>query len=319
MHHLEVRLELSPEERAAVVDLVTLVQITTGHRPMSDHLWLDFVHGGRRNTATVLKWRGDRLIGCCQISEENQSWAIELVVDPTDGGATELCGGTLVHEALRHIAESGGGHVHWWVFAPDDTVAGIALDNGLSEGRTLYQMRVPLPLADTSDGNVELRSFRVGEDEAAWLDVNNAAFSWHPEQGGWDLPTLKQREGEPWFDPDGFLLHERDDRLAAFCWTKIHPDHEPPLGEIYVIAVHPDFHGLGLGRALTVAGLSSLADRGMSTGMLYVDRDNTKAVELYRHLGFTVHRTDRAYVGDVAAAPSSSAASGGLDRLTREP
>jgi mycothiol synthase len=158
-------------------------------------------------------------------------------------------------------------------------------------------MRVALPVEDPPD--ISLRSFRPGIDEDAWLEVNNRAFDWHPEQGGWDRETLEQREAEEWFDPDGFLLHERDGRLAGFCWTKVHDDHDPPLGEIYVIAVDPDFHGQHLGRALTLAGLDSLHRRGLEIGMLYVDAANTPAVRLYEKLGFTVHHIDRAYVGDV--------------------
>ena len=66
-----------------------------------------------------------------------------------------------------------------------------------------------------------------------------------------------------------------------------------------MIAVDPDFQGLGLGRALVVAGLSWLAGRGLTLGMLYVDADNRAAVALYEQLGFTVDHVDRAYVTDV--------------------
>ena len=71
------------------------------------------------------------------------------------------------------------------------------------------------------------------------------------------------------------------------------------LGEIYVIAVDPDFQGLGLGRQLTLAGLASIADHDVRIGILYVDGDNTGAVALYEKLGFTIHRTDRAYTAEV--------------------
>ncbi|MCZ7525707.1 MAG: GNAT family N-acetyltransferase [Acidimicrobiia bacterium] len=119
----------------------------------------------------------------------------------------------------------------------------------------------------------------------------------HPEQSGWDLTTLRRREREPWFDPAGLLLVEDDDGLAGSCWTKLHPPGD--VGEIYVIAVDPDRQGLGLGRALTLSGLASLAERGATTGMLFVDGANTAALRLYDSLGFALARLDRAYVGEV--------------------
>ena len=72
------------------------------------------------------------------------------------------------------------------------------------------------------------------------------------------------------------------------------------LGEIYVIAVDPDFQGLGLGRAADARRPGARSPTAASTiGMLYVDADNTAAVALYEHLGFTIHRTDRAYTAEV--------------------
>jgi mycothiol synthase len=192
-------------------------------------------------------------------------------------------------------ARAGGDTPRWWVHGAEDRHTAMAQEVGLAPVRSLFQMRRPLPADQSTD--VVTRSFRPGEDDDAWLEVNNRAFAWHPEQGGWTHDELARRMAEPWFDADGFLLHERDGRLAGFCWTKVHPatTTDPALGEIYVIAVDPDFVGLGLGRAMTLAGLQHLAGEGLPVGMLYVESDNDPAVGLYRDLGFDIHQTDTAF------------------------
>lgn len=298
---LEIKRQLDGDDVAAVRRLLEVAEQADGHRALDDHRWLDMAQGGRESFAGLVAWEPghDHPIGYAQVSRGRRSWALDLVIDPHHRTDSLTIGPELLRAALGAIAEEGGGHVHLWVHQPTDVHDAVAAEVGLTRGRDLLQLRRPLPVEDAEVPQLALRVFRP-EDADAWLEVNNRAFEWHPEQGGWDRDTLAARQAEPWFDPEGFLLHEREGRLAGFCWTKVHADEDPPLGEIYVIAVDPDFHGLGLGRALVLAGLDHLARKGLRTAMLYVDADNTAAVSLYDDLGFTTDHVDRAYVGDIA-------------------
>jgi mycothiol synthase len=234
---------------------------------------------------------GDELVAFAQVVRGNEAHSIEVVASP--GGDDPRP--ALLAAALDAVRADGGGPAHLWLSAPDEVDDAVARGAGLAPTRRLLQMRRPLPTGMALE--VATRAFRPGEDEDAWLAVNNRAFAAHPEQGGWTRAMLARREAEPWFDPAGFRLHERDGRLAAFCWTKLHPagGGDPPMGEIYVIAVDPDFQGLGLGRQLTLAGLDAITARGLDVGMLYVDESNRGAVSLYAALGFVVDHTDVAY------------------------
>ena len=118
---------------------------------------------------------------------------------------------------------------------------------------------------------------------------------------------------EPWFDPEGFFLAQRLTPLASPGWSgstgprctagtsiptgceghEVH-GHEP-MGEVYVVGVDPGEQGNGLGRALTLLGLTHLRGRGLTEAMLYVDADNTRAIALYQGLGFAHWDTDRMY------------------------
>jgi mycothiol synthase len=260
---------------------------------------------GGRFLAVVARAPVDaRLVGYAQVDDEGDRAALsaELVVEVTDG-AGGILADRLLDAALAALAGDGGGRLRLWVSHPDDEDDARAAARGFAVERDLLQMRCTLPLPFGGDAPaVPTRPFRVSEDETAWLVTNNRAFAGHPEQGTWDLDILREREAEPWFDPDGFLVLDVDGLLAGSCWTKVHTDARPLLGEIYVISVDPDFHGRGYGRALTRAGLDHLASIGISTGMLYVDAANVPAVALYRSIGFTTHHVDRSYVVDIAGS-----------------
>jgi len=311
MHHVEIKRRMGEADIAAISVLLEAASLADGHRALGEHQWLDLVQGGREGFAGfVARESGrERVVAYAQISRGNDgSWAVEYVVHPrlrADGADLQT---DLLRTVLAEISAQGGGHVHLWVPKPSPLDDAVAEAVGMRRGRDLIQMRRDLPVRDEA-ASISVRPFRIGQDEAAWLEVNNRAFHGHPEQGSWDLSTLRERETQAWFDPSGFLLHEIDRRLAGFCWTKVHEPEdglmnegiEHELGEIYVIAVDPDYQGRGLGRQLVLAGLASLWERGMSEGMLYVDRDNESARKLYFSLGFADDHTDRAYVADVVA------------------
>lgn len=296
---------MESDDIAAVNELLDAAARADGRRPLSDHLYLDFVNGGHNGFAGLVAWEPghDHPVAYAQVSRGNDSYAFELVVHPHHRYEMATIGPELMQSAIDVVASDGGGHVNWWVFEPTSTHLTLAADAGMHADRTLFQMRRPLPTG--LEVTVETRDFRPGTDDESWLSVNNRAFADHGEQGGWTLDTFCQRQGEDWFDPSGFRVHERDGRMAAFCWTKVHEPADSGgerIGEIYVIAVDPDFHGLGLGKQLTLAGLEHLARQGINTALLYVDANNAAAVPMYERLGFTVSATNAAFVTDVAAS-----------------
>lgn len=222
----------------------------------------------------------------------------ELVVGPQDrrrGAGTAL---------IRAALARSSGRSRFWAHGTLAAAEGTAAALDLSPVRRLLQMRRSLrdlPAAHIPDG-VQIRTYTGPADDAELLRVNNAAFAWHPEQGGWTDSEISERRNESWFDPAGlFMAFDRTGRLLGFHWTKVHAE-TPGLGEVYVIGVDPAAQGMGLGRALTAVGMQWLAwrlagtdDTGETTVMLYVEGDNGAAVRTYARLGFTVHSTDTAY------------------------
>lgn len=193
---------------------------------------------------------------------------------------------------LRAVEQAAPGPLTVWAHGEGSALIPALRRRGYRRERTLHQLRrpmaEPIPEAPLPEG-VTVRAFAVGVDEADWLRVNAAAFSDHPEQGGWTRADLAAREAEAWFDADGFLLAHRGEHLLGFHWTKIHPDG---MGEVYVIGVDPAATGLRLGPALLSRGLMHLRERGCTQVELYVDESNATAMRLYERYGFQRHDVD---------------------------
>jgi mycothiol synthase len=195
-----------------------------------------------------------------------------------------------------------GAKTRIWAHGNLEPARATAAALGLKPVRELLQMRRSLhelPAVTVPDG-VVVRTYQGPGDDAELVRVNNAAFAWHPEQGGWSIDDLAERRAEPWFDPAGLFLafDDRTNALLGFHWTKVHAD-QPGMGEVYVLGVDPAAQGRGLGRALTVIGLRHLAGQlsrhPAPTVLLYTEADNTAAVRTYERLGFTMFGVDTAY------------------------
>ena len=221
-----------------------------------------------------------------EVTGPNQGDERWTIIVPEDRAHIEL------RVALPHaLGQTDGGRVQLWIREVDEPADQVARDLGFAAHRDLWQLRCLLP---NRPSNLATRAFTL-HDLDEFVEVNNRAFHWHPEQSGLTRASVEATMTEAWFDPDGFRLLHDDGRLVGFCWTKIHRGTEPDLGEIYVIAIDPSHHGRGLGKPMTLAGLEWLSAHGLEHGMLYVESDNDPANATYASIGFTRHHTDRAY------------------------
>ena len=268
-------------------DVRRLVEAATaedGSPPLDEAALLALRHHGLEDSALWLAVPTDGPAGGAALG---LAWlhdgALDLVVAPAARG-------TGLGAALAAAAVPGTGRLTAWSHGNHPAAAALAPRFGLARVRDLWVMRRPLSglpdLAPPADG-IDVRAFRVGTDEDAFLAVNAAAFAHHPEQGRMTRADLEDRIAEPWFDPAGFFLAWRGDRLLGSHWTKVHAEGSPPFGEVYVVGIAPDAQGGGLGRHLTLRGLHHLADRGLGEVILYVEADNAPAVAVYQRLGFT--------------------------------
>lgn len=321
---------------ARIDEIIALVRAATGHdgvAPLSEHALLGLRHGsgGARTRCVLLTDPGTGRVtgyghldlpidppaeprtgdGTSDTTGDGHlgDAAGELVVHPEDRGRGR--GGALLR-AMR--SATGGAALRVWAHGDLPPAAALAASAGFERVRALWQMRRPLagsgsgslPGLPAVPAGVRIRTFEPGRDEVAWTRVNRLAFADHPEQGTWTVDDLLVREREPWFDPAGFFVAERDGEVIGFHWTKVHPgEHNgghgdgsggPAVGEVYVVGVSPAAQGMGLGRVLTLTGLHHLRDRGLAEVMLYVDEDKP-ARRLYESLGFTRSNVDVMYRG----------------------
>lgn len=254
-----------------------------------NHRWVESLHAAPGHFSGVVATGGGHPIGFLGGLTVDDTLHLEaLVADHHQQNPTAVLDAMFDRVQSQQIDD--GHEVVVWGKPAMPWHEALATQHGMRQVRALHQMRCPLPVVIEP---VPTRAFVPGEDDEALRLVNNAAFVGHPDQGDLSPEAFAHKLAEPGVSPEGIRLFEHEGRLAGFCWTKIH--HDKQLGEVFAIGLDPSVHGRGLGPGMTAAGLNWLHQRGLETGMLYVEADNDPAVRTYEKLGFAVVRTDKAW------------------------
>lgn len=271
----------TPSE-AALARLISLgeeVARVDGAPPFNDQALIE----ARRGERIMLESEAGIALVTASASAEPEA---ELAVDPQRRGKGE---GTALAQRIRaHFASLGTDGFKAWAHGDHPAAAAIAARMGMRKTRELLQLRASVP----ADAQVpqEVRPFTEADAEG-WVRANASAFAAHPEQGQLTLADLADRRGEAWHSDDNLLLHESDGEIDAFTWLKPQGD----VIELYAVGVVPEAQGKGLGSLMMRATFGRMRELGGTTAHLYVEGDNTPALELYRKGGFTQWAIDVQY------------------------
>lgn len=284
-----------------------------------------FLRGLRedRGHAHVLAYDGEEVVGVLAIDSDR---VVELAVLPSRrhaGIATRL------FQALKEDAGFSG-VVDVWAHGDGSEAQRFVATLDARRTRELLKMAVDCPpgspranefskLAERAQERLSEHSitvlsyadatekFGVEAVDEEWVRVNNEAFAWHPEQGGWSVDHLRKEKDTAWFDPEGVLMLWIDDEnpeCMGFHWTKIplaerDKEEGERTGEVYVVCLADAARGKKLGGPVTLVGMKWLMERGVGEIELYVEGDNAPAVSTYGKLGFSVVHTDVVYRGQL--------------------
>ena len=300
MQHLN---HLSKSQQESVLALIKAAHDFDGTPPIAEHVLLHLRHGGDKSDSHIVFESDNQVIAYAHLDATDlvAGPSVEAVVHPGHRG--KGLGSLILKEAIRVCGDKTR------IWSHGDLPAAKAIAASLKLERLWSNLLMSKSLGEIQPvtSKYPIRTFILDFDNQAFLSLNNKVFANYPDQGGWSEDDLKVRLNEAWFEKEGFFIAEDKGELIGFCWTKIHGAHthshsggdadhgHDALGEIYVLAVNPDYKGQSVGRDLTITGLNYLKYQGLNNVMLYVGVENNPASNLYKSLGFNEFGSDVMY------------------------
>jgi mycothiol synthase len=294
---------LSNSQQESVLSLIKAAHDFDGTPAIAEHVLLHLRHGGDKSDSHLAIEENKEVIAYAHLDTTDlvAGPSVEAVVHPQHRG--KGLGALILKEAIKICGDKTR------IWSHGDLPAAKAIAASLKLERLWSNLLMSKSLGEIQPvtSKYPIRTFIPDLDNQAFLDLNNKVFVNYPDQGGWSEDNLKVRLNESWFDDKGFFVAEDMGELIGFCWTKIHGAHthshtggdddhgHEALGEIYVLAVNPDYKGQGVGRDLTITGLNYLKYQGLNNVMLYVGVENKPAFNLYKSLGFKEFGSDVMY------------------------
>ena len=200
-----------PDDLADIEALLTRVEAADGHAPIGEHKYLMLFQGEPGRVVGLIGEEQGKVMAYVALTPGARRgwWGMEVAVDPHHRAAATFA--ALFEAGSSEAARQGGAGLRAWLFQP--RLAEVALRAGFQAERELLKLERQLPggFADARRGaampdGVTLAPFVPDRDEQAWLDVNNAAFTDHPENGQWTVEILKHRMSQPWFRVEDMLM-----------------------------------------------------------------------------------------------------------------
>ena len=143
----------------------------------------------------------------------------------------------------------------------------------------------PLPRVQLPPG-YKSRTYRPG-DEAGWARCINRAYETERDKANWTAQkVMKSFVGSPSFMPDGCFFVTKDEEIVGACMAWREPSEGPRRGRLHWLGVDPDHRGKGIGKFLAVRVVEYLLSHGLDSIYLVTSYTYTKAIPLYKSIGF---------------------------------